>query len=64
MARRLLLSYLTLIALTIVSMAGIIRVTTARTFSRYLSDQAVAHAQMLPVMLAGYYAGHGTWKGV
>ena len=37
---------------------------TAQTFSRYLSDQAAAHSEMLPVMLAGYYAWHDTWEGV
>ena len=64
MARRLLLSYLALIGVTVALLALIVQLTTARTFSRYLSDQAAAHSEMLPVMLAGYYAGHGTWEGV
>lgn len=34
---------------------------TTQTFSRYLSDQAVAHSEMLPVMLAGYYTRHNTY---
>ncbi|MCL4531688.1 MAG: hypothetical protein M1582_00595, partial [Actinobacteria bacterium] len=64
MARRLLFSYLALVALTVALLAGIIYVTTAQTFSRYLNDQAATHDEMLPVMLAGYHTEHGTWDGV
>lgn len=64
MARRLMLSYLVLIALTVVLLATVVRVATDRTFSRYLSDQATVHGEMLPVMLAGYYARQGNWSGV
>jgi signal transduction histidine kinase len=64
MARRLLLSYLTLIVVSVALLGLIVRLTTAQTFSRYLSDQAAAHSEMLPVMLAGYYTRHGTWDGV
>jgi two-component system, OmpR family, sensor histidine kinase BaeS len=64
MARRLLLSYLALIVLTVALMALIVRVTTAQTFSRYLSDQASTHTQMLPTMLASYHAEHGSWQGI
>ena len=64
MARRLLLSYLGLVALTVALLAVIIYALTAQTFSRYLNDQAAAHNEMLPVMLAGYHTEHGTWEGV
>jgi two-component system sensor histidine kinase BaeS len=64
MARRLLLSYLALIVLTVALLAVIVRVTTAQTFSRYLSDQASTHTQMLPTMLASYHAEHGSWQGI
>lgn len=64
MARRLLLSYLALIALTVALLAGIIYSATSQTFSRYLNDQAAAHNEMLPVMLAGYHTEHGSWDGV
>ena len=64
MARHLLLSYLALVALTVALLAGIIYVTTAQTFSRYLNDQATTHDEMLPVMLAGYHTEHGTWEGI
>jgi two-component system, OmpR family, sensor histidine kinase BaeS len=64
MARRLLLSYLAVILLTVALLAVILRFTTAQTFSRYLSDQASTHTQMLPTMLASYYAQHGSWDGV
>jgi len=64
MARRLLLSYLALIALTVAAMAFIIYAATAQTFSHYLSDQAAAHSEMLPVMLAGYQSRYGSWDGV
>ena len=63
-ARRFLLSYLAVIMVTVISLAVIVRLATAQTFSRYLDDEAAAHAEMLPVMLAGYYAAHGTWEGV
>jgi two-component system sensor histidine kinase BaeS len=64
MARRLLLSYLGLIVVTVALLALIVRLATVQTFSRYLSDQSAAHSDMLPVMLAGHYASHGTWEGV
>jgi two-component system, OmpR family, sensor histidine kinase BaeS len=64
MARRLLLSYLALVALTVALLAGIIYSATSQTFSHYLNDQAAAHNEMLPVMLAGYHTEHGTWDGV
>ena len=64
MARRLLLSYLAVIGLTVALLAVIVQLATSQTFSRYLSDQAGAHSEMLPVMLAGYYTAHGTWEGV
>jgi two-component system, OmpR family, sensor histidine kinase BaeS len=64
MARRLLLSYLAVIVLTVALLGIIVRVTTAQTFSRYLSDQASTHTQMLPTLLASYHAQHGSWEGV
>jgi len=64
MLRRLLFSYLIIIALTIALLAVGVRLVTAHTFSRYLSEQANAHNQMFPVMLAAYYTRHGTWDGV
>ena len=64
MARRLLLSYLAVIGVTVALLAVIVQLATSQTFSRYLSDQASAHSEMLPVMLAGYYTAHGTWEGV
>jgi len=64
MLRRLLFSYLVIIALTIALLAVGVRLVTAHTFSRYLSEQANAHNQMFPVMLAAYYTRHGTWDGV
>jgi fatty acid-binding protein DegV len=42
MARRLLLSYRALIGVTVALLALIVQLITARTFSRYLSDQAAA----------------------
>jgi two-component system sensor histidine kinase BaeS len=64
MARRLLLSYITLVALIVALLVLIIYQTTTQTFSRYLNDQAQTHTEMLPVMLAGYYSAHGSWDGV
>ncbi|MDA3940210.1 MAG: ATP-binding protein [Spirochaetia bacterium] len=64
MARRLLLSYLILIGVTIVLMSFIINQITSRTFSTYLSSQAASHSEMLPVMLTGYYINNGSWEGV
>lgn len=64
MAKRLLLSYLVLISLTIALLAFIVQLATRQTFSRYLSDQAAAHSEMLPVMLSGYYTERGSWDGV
>jgi len=64
MARRLLLSYLIVIGVTVALLALIVQLATSQTFSRYLSDQAAAHSEMLPVMLAGYHTAHGTWDGV
>lgn len=64
MARRLLFSYMAIIGLTAVLMGVIINRVTTQTFSRYLSDQAAAHSEMLPVMLTGYYARNGSWEGV
>lgn len=64
MARRLLLSYLAVIGVTLALLALIVRLATSQTFSRYLSDQAGTHSEMLPVMLSGYYTAYGTWEGV
>jgi len=64
MVRRLLLSYLAVIGVTVTLLTLILQLATSQTFSRYLSDQARAHSEMLPVMLAGYYSAHGTWEGV
>jgi len=64
MARRLWLSYLAVIGITVALLALIVQLATSQTFSRYLSDQAAAHSEMLPVMLAGYHTAHGTWDGV
>lgn len=64
MARRLLLSYLALIIVTVALLASIVQLATAQTFSRYLSDQSNVHNEMLPVMLTGYYTANGTWDGV
>ena len=63
-ARRLLLGYLIVIGVTVALLALIVQFATSQTFSRYLSDQAAAHSEMLPVMLAGYHTAHGTWDGV
>lgn len=64
MVRRLLLSYLILIGITVALMSLIINQITARTFSTYLSSQAASHSEMLPVMLTGYYINNGSWEGV
>jgi len=64
MARRLLLSYLAIIGVTVALLAITVQIATSQTFSRYLSDQAGIHSEMLPVMLSGYYTAHGTWEGV
>lgn len=64
MARRLLLSYLVLIILTVALLAFAVQVATTQTFTRYLSDQSGVHSEMLPVMLTGYYTARGTWDGV
>ncbi len=64
MARRLLLSYLALIVVTVALLALIVQLATAQTFSRYLSDQSSIHSEMLPVMLTGYYTANGAWEGV
>ncbi len=65
MLRRLLLSYLMVIGVTVTLLAVIVQIATSLTFSRYLSNQASAHSQMLPVMLARYYSTHGgSWEGV
>lgn len=64
MAKRLLLSYLALISLTVALLVIIVQLATRQTFSRYLSDQAAAHSEMLPVMLSGYYTEQGSWDGV
>ncbi len=64
MARRLLFSYLLLIAVIVALMIFIIHQITAQTFSRYLSAQAASHSEMLPMMLTGYYARNGSWEGV
>lgn len=64
MFRRLLASYLVLIGVTVALLAVIVNLATANTFSRYLTDQALVHSEMLPVMLAGYYAQRSTWDGV
>jgi len=64
MVRRLLLSYLILIGITVALMSVIINQITARTFSSYLSGQAASHSEMLPVMLTGYYINNGSWEGV
>ncbi len=64
MARRLLLSYLAIIGVTVALLALIVRLATSQTFSRYLSDQASTHSEMLPVMLSGYFTAHGAWDGV
>ena len=64
MVRRLWLSYLAVIGVTVTLLALIVQFATSQTFSRYLSDEADAHSEMLPVMLAGYYSEHGTWDGV
>lgn len=64
MVRRLLLSYLLLIIITVALLVAIVHVYTLQTFSRYLSDQAATHSRMLPVMLAGYFSEHRSWTGV
>ncbi len=64
MVRRLLLSYLILVGITVVLMSLIINQITAKTFSSYLSSQAAAHSEMLPVMLTGYYVNNNSWEGV
>jgi len=64
MARRLLLSYMVIIGLTVALMGLIINRVTAQTFSLYLANQAAAHSEMLPVMLTGYYARNDSWEGV
>jgi signal transduction histidine kinase len=64
MARKLLLSYLILIGITVALMSFIINQITSRTFSTYLSSQSASHSEMLPVMLTGYYINNGSWEGV
>ncbi len=64
MARRLLLSYLAIISVTVILILVIVNIRTSQTFSRYLSDQALTHSRMLPVMLAGHFTERGTWEGV
>ena len=64
MARKLLLSYLILIGITVALMSFIINRITASTFSTYLSSQAASHSEMLPVMLTGYYINNGSWEEV
>lgn len=64
MVRRILLSYLVIISVTIALLLFIVHQRTAQTFSRYLSDQASIHSRMLPVMLASYFVEHKSWDGV
>ncbi len=64
MARRLLLSYLALIIVTVALLAFIVQLATTQTFTRYLSDQSNVHSEMLPVMLTGFYTANGAWDGV
>ena len=64
MARRLLFSYFVLIGIIVALMTIIIHKVTAETFSRYLSNQAASHSEMLPMMLMGYYTSNGSWEGV
>jgi two-component system, OmpR family, sensor histidine kinase BaeS len=64
MARRLLFSYLVLISVTVILLAGIVYLETGRTFSRYVNDQTNSHSEMLPVMFNGYYAVNNTWDGI
>lgn len=64
MVRRLLFSYLVLIAVTVTLLAGIVYLETTRTFSSYVNDQSNTHSEMLPVMFNGYYAVNGTWDGI
>ncbi len=64
MARRLLLSYLLIIGVTVALLVFIVHQRTAQTFSRYLSDQSLIHSRMLPLMLASYYVENKTWDGV
>jgi two-component system, OmpR family, sensor histidine kinase BaeS len=64
MTRRLLLSYLALITVTVALLALTVQVATTQTFTRYLSNQSGVHSEMLPVMLTGYYTAQGTWDGI
>jgi len=64
LVRRILLSYLLIITITVGLMVAIIHQLTAATFSRYLSDQALIHSRMLPVMLAGYFTTNRSWEGI
>lgn len=64
MFKRLVISYIALIAFTILLLGAGIHVLTNQTFSRYLADQAGVHSKMLPVMMSGYYTRTGSWKGV
>lgn len=64
MTRRLLLSYLALISLTVALLVTLVRVYTSQTFSRYISEQSSTHSRMLPVMLAGYFSEQHSWEGV
>ncbi len=64
MARRLLLSYLALIIVTVALLAFVVQLATTQTFTRYLSDQSNVHSEMLPVMLTGFYTANGAWEGV
>ena len=63
MFRRLLLSYLIVVGLTVALLGGTVRWVTARTFTRYLTDQASVHSRMLPAMLATHYARYDGWQG-
>ncbi|GAB4198351.1 MAG: ATP-binding protein [Roseiflexaceae bacterium] len=64
MARRLLLSYLLIIGVTVALLVFIVHQRTEQTFSRYLSDQSLIHSRMLPLMLSSYYVENKTWDGV
>lgn len=64
MTRRLFLSYLLLILLTVGLLAAMVGWSTVNTFSHYLNEQLQIHNEMFPVMLAGYYEQQGGWHGV
>ncbi|MBV7329295.1 hypothetical protein KFU94_13805 [Chloroflexi bacterium TSY] len=64
MTRRLLGSYLILLIVTAGLLAIIAYRTTQQTFDQYRAAHVSAHTEMLPSMLAYYYASNNSWEGI